>query len=250
MPGHPYRHVVNELTQPPESPRKHGQLIVSVVLVTALVTAASYLVPADYAATAVGLVFLSATWFLVLRKDGDVVREHGLGLGGVLLPEELRLGVVVKEALVAFAWAAGVFALIAVPFAVGYARWFHVRHAFDFHAALPSAEHVAAQLLVIALPEEAFFRGYVQTELDRVFPRRTHALTMPIGVSILVTSAIFAIGHFLTITSPARLAVFFPSLLFGSLRTRTRGVGAGILLHAACNLLSASLAHGYGLRHP
>jgi membrane protease YdiL (CAAX protease family) len=58
---------------------------------------------------------------------------------------------------------------------------------------------------------------------------------------------IFAIGHVLTIRHPARLAVFFPALLFGWLRQRTGGVGASVLLHASCNIFSAALGRGYGL---
>ena len=44
---------------------------------------------------------------------------------------------------------------------------------------------------------------------------------------------------------PARLAVFFPSLVFGFLRVRTRGIGASMLFHALCNLFSAYLLHSY-----
>ncbi|MFI5301533.1 MAG: type II CAAX prenyl endopeptidase Rce1 family protein, partial [Polyangiales bacterium] len=50
--------------------------------------------------------------------------------------------------------------------------------------------------------------------------------------------------HLATVHDPARLAVFFPSLLFGWMRARTGGIGAGIAFHAACNLLSDGLARG------
>ncbi len=61
-----------------------------------------------------------------------------------------------------------------------------------------------------------------------------------------MTSAIFALGHLLTIHDPGRLAVFFPSLVFGWLRARTGGVGASIAFHALCNLFSATLLQAYG----
>ena len=64
---------------------------------------------------------------------------------------------------------------------------------------------------------------------------------------MLVASLIFAAGHFFTNAQASRLAVFFPSLLFGYLRTRTKGIGASFVFHALCNLLSATLAHGYRL---
>ena len=62
---------------------------------------------------------------------------------------------------------------------------------------------------------------------------------------LLVTSLIFALGHFATIRQPARLAVFFPSLLFGWLRYRTKGIGAGLAFHAACNVFSELLGKGF-----
>jgi membrane protease YdiL (CAAX protease family) len=67
------------------------------------------------------------------------------------------------------------------------------------------------------------------------------------GPGLLLTSAIFAAGHLLTELNPGRLAVFFPSLLFGLLRARTGGIGASLLFHAMCNVLSWYLLHGYGL---
>jgi membrane protease YdiL (CAAX protease family) len=255
VPRHPYRQrEVHPTTAANETAARPKTALLRVVgitcAVTAAVTAASYLAPPEYAATAVGLAFLAATWLLVLRKDSADVRGHGLALGGLLLPEEVEWRSLARDALVALAWALGAFAVITIPFAIGYVKWFHPKHAFDLRAALPSPEQALAQLLVIALPEEAFFRGWLQTELDRFLPRKITIATLPLGPSILVTSAVFALGHFLTIPSPARLAVFFPSLLFGSLRARTRGIGAGVVFHAACNLLSASLAHGFGLVHP
>jgi membrane protease YdiL (CAAX protease family) len=102
--------------------------------------------------------------------------------------------------------------------------------------------------LVIALPEEAFFRGYLQSALDGRWKGRSwRILGADLGPGWLLSAAIFAVGHVLTIPNPARLAVFFPALLFGWMRARTGGVGAAVLFHAMCNLFSMWLAHGYGL---
>jgi membrane protease YdiL (CAAX protease family) len=51
----------------------------------------------------------------------------------------------------------------------------------------------------------------------------------------------------LTITNVERLAVFFPALLFGWLRARTRGVGAPAMFHVLCNVLASTLERGYGI---
>jgi membrane protease YdiL (CAAX protease family) len=62
-----------------------------------------------------------------------------------------------------------------------------------------------------------------------------------------LAALIFAVGHVLTIPNPARLGVFVPALIFGWMRARTGGIGAAVLFHAMCNLLSAFLAEGYRL---
>lgn len=94
------------------------------------------------------------------------------------------------------------------------------------------------QLLLVALPEEVFYRGYLQTRLDRLVGRDVSVLGVMCNPwSMVLTSTLFAIGHYLTIPSPARLAVFFPSLLFGWMRRASGGVMAPILYHAACNIL-------------
>jgi CAAX protease family protein len=60
------------------------------------------------------------------------------------------------------------------------------------------------------------------------------------------SSALFALGHLCTEFNAARLAVFFPSLVFGFLRARTGGVGAGLVFHALCNLFASYLGQSYG----
>src|SRR5690606_10558053 len=219
------------------------------LLVTALVTAISHLSPDAYANTAVGAVFLGATYWLVLRRDTETVRRFGLSLGGVTEPEPLDPRRMIREGLGALGWAL-LFALVFFPpFWLGYVYWWN---AGDFRLALPDEfpSHVLGQLLVIALPEEAFYRGYLQTSLDSAWSDKTvNLLGARVGLGWLVSAAIFAVGHLLTIPYPGRLAVFFPALAFGWLRARTGGVGAGIAFHALCNLLTAVLAESYRL-HP
>ena len=67
------------LHQAPEQapvPANEGLLrpILVSIGVSAVVTAVSALSPDKYAATAVGVCFLAATWALVLRKDAETVR--------------------------------------------------------------------------------------------------------------------------------------------------------------------------------
>jgi len=214
---------------------------------TALVTAVSYGVPDKWAATAVGLCFLAMSFALLGRQDAEGLRAHGLSLGGLLDPEPIDPRRVLREAAEALAWAVAAFVVILPPFWIGFRVWFSPREALDPFALLPSLDLALGQLLVIALPEEAFYRGYLQSRLDRCFTKRWSLGGAEIGPSLVITSAVFAAGHLLTLVNPTRLAVFFPSLLFGWLRARTGGIGAAFVFHALCNLLSASLSRAYGL---
>ena len=223
-------------------------------LVTGTVTLASAFLPDRWVATVVGLVFFGATWLTVWRGDDERVVRHGLAFGGLVLPGHLNSGRIGRDALRAMGWALTLAAVCFVPFFVGFRAWshwvWHVEHPFVFPLAGGLGHfgsEVAAQVLIVALPEEAFYRGYLQTRLDDAWPGRVRVLGANVGPSILATSAIFALGHYATIHDPARLAVFFPSLLFGWLRARTGGVGAPVAFHALCNLFSESLMRGYGL---
>lgn len=231
---------------PIAAPSAHTPLLAALIT-TVLVTAASYLAPDRYAATLVGMTFLAATWFLVLRHDERVVRAFGLSLGGLLEPAALEPKRLLRDALGALAWVLLLVALIFPLFWLGYRFFWHPRHHFVFRLPPSVFDEIAGQFVVIALPEEAFFRGYLQTSLDRAWPPRWRILGAELGPGWLVASLIFAVGHYLTIRHPARLAVFFPALLFGWLRQRTKGIGAPVLFHAACNLFSAALGRGYGL---
>jgi membrane protease YdiL (CAAX protease family) len=97
------------------------------------------------------------------------------------------------------------------------------------------------QLLVVALPEEFFYRAYLQTTLTRAWGEgRGRLFGAAVGPAFFATQALFALGH-LAELHPWRLAVFFPSLLFGWLRLRTGSIVAPILVHALSNLLLMAL---------
>lgn len=95
------------------------------------------------------------------------------------------------------------------------------------------------QLLLVAIPEEFFYRGYLQRRLDEANGRRVLVRLGPIDISRsnLIASIVFACGHFVIGWAPIRLMVFFPSLLFGWMRDRTDGLAAGVTCHVACNAM-------------
>lgn len=236
-------------TEAPQDPKPTlARIAIGTLVTTAIVTAASYVAPKDYSATAVGMVFLGATYVLVLRHSAAFIRAHGLALGGLFEPRELDAKRLALDALKALGVALVLFAIVAVPFAIGFRMWFHAKGAFDFATLKSLPKDMLGQLLVIALPEEAFFRGFLQTQLDTFFARKWRFLGADLSPAIPIASLVFAVGHVLTRPDPTRLAVFFPALVFGFLRARTKGIGTSLCFHALCNLLSGALAEGYHLR--
>jgi membrane protease YdiL (CAAX protease family) len=224
------------------------EALVASAAVTLAVTLASMFVPDRGVATSVGFIFLAATWLLVWRGDDAKVTHSGLAFGGLVLPGKIDLNRLVKDASRAVAWAFAFAAIAFVPFYFGWRTWWHVDGHFSLTASSGDVvNEVFGQLVIIALPEEAFYRGYLQTRLDDVWAPRIRILGAPLGPGILVASLIFALGHLATIHAPARLAVFFPALVFGWMRARTGGVGAGIVFHALCNVFSEALGRGYGI---
>ncbi len=105
---------------------------------------------------------------------------------------------------------------------------------------------VLVQTLVIALPEEMFYRGWMQTSWAASGGRRVRVLGASLGAGFLATQALFAAGH-LVVLQPWRLATFLPGLLFGWLRARTGDIAAPVFVHALSNLVLATLeASFYG----
>jgi membrane protease YdiL (CAAX protease family) len=216
--------------------------------VTLVVGAIATVAPRGWHTTLVGFVFLAATWILVWRHDDARVRQAGLSLGGLVIPGRWDPVAFGRAAWRAVGWAAALAALIAVPYFIGWRLWWGPKLAFSLSLRWADlGDEVVGQLLVIALPEEAFYRGYLQSRLDDVWSPRWRVLGAPIGPGLLGASAIFALSHVVTVPLPTRLAVFFPSLLFGWLRSRTGGIGASVGFHAFCNVYSQILGRGFGM---
>jgi len=109
---------------------------------------------------------------------------------------------------------------------------------------------VAYHVFFVAVPEEFFYRGYLQTRLNEVFPRRFLVAGIPFGHGLWIAALLFAFGHSLVELRWWHFATFFPGLLFGLLRERTGGVTAGALCHAGCNVLVTMLDTIYGIVPP
>lgn len=106
---------------------------------------------------------------------------------------------------------------------------------FSFKLPDRFAEWVIDQYFVVALPEEFFYRGFVQTRLRDAWPRGRRFLGVRLGPAFWLTAVLFALGH-LAIFQVWRLGVFFPALMFGWLRERTGSVMGAAFLHGTFNL--------------
>lgn len=197
----------------------------------------------------VALIFLYAP-AVASRASGMPFdyREAGLGLGSV------RKGLLVLAAAVAVTFplfALGFFLFYRatcegapLPFSGAFgsicANW---RGISNVTLRWPSdfALVAASQLIVVAVPEELFFRGYLMGRFEARWPPQRRLLGAPVGRAWLISSVLFALGHVLVDLNPQRLAVFFPGLVFGWMRATTGSLAAGSVYHALCNLLSEIL---------
>ncbi len=118
---------------------------------------------------------------------------------------------------------------------------------------------ILTQTLFIALPEEYFYRGYLQTRFAQAFTARRAEGGAPtpegfwrtlLTPSNVTTSVLFGLGHLLVpvggVWLATRFTVFFPSLVFGWLREHTGTITASVVYHACCNMMVMVMAVHYG----
>lgn len=211
----------------------------------------------------VGMLFLVTALRCAERLPGGAA-GYGLALAGVLADEKheperadsdsrslltdlwqvLRAGF--PRFLSELAVAVLVCAVVFPPFILGFCFWNAPVHPFTWAPDPELPEYALTQVIVVGLPEEALFRGYLQGRLEQVWPEKVRVLRVPLGLRAwLCQAALFAILHFVVDYNPARLAVFFPALLFGWVRSLRKGIGAAVFVHAACNVLSDILIRGF-----
>lgn len=182
------------------------------------------------------MAFLYLPGLVVWRRDEDY-RDYGATLEG--WPRGAALGLATSAAVlplfaVAF-W--GFLELLRnlPPSLHGILSPYTGGGAFELRLPPRFLAHVVDQFLVVALPEEFFYRGYLQARLRDAWPRGRRFLGISWGPAFWVTQVLFALGH-LAEPHPWRLGVFFPSLLFGWLKERSGTVVPSTIFHALSNL--------------
>jgi len=131
-----------------------------------------------------------------------------------------------------------VIAAVLVPYVIGHyawARWW-LGQSFDFQLRSGLLGLALEQVLIVGLPEESFFRGYLQTQGDMVWKRPYRLLGARWGLGLPVAAFFFALCH-VPHGGVERMITFFPGLFYGWLRARTGTVLVPVLYHAASNVL-------------
>lgn len=123
------------------------------------------------------------------------------------------------------------------------ATFFHRHYVGGHYEGLAKA--ALFHFLLVAIPEEFFYRGYMQTQFDRIWGRPFRLFGAPIGWALPFTSFLFALSHSMIVLRWWHFSIFFPSLAFAWLRERTGAVTAGALFHALCNVYSFWVALNY-----
>lgn len=95
---------------------------------------------------------------------------------------------------------------------------------------------LAFQVVLVALPEEFYFRGYFQSAMNILFEKKWKFLGVYLGWGWIVTALVFAFAHSIVYFKWWHFSIFFPALAFGYLRERTGTITASVLFHAACNI--------------
>ncbi len=179
-------------------------------LAFAAIVVASVLAPPPWAKVTAVVAFLYLP-LAAMRGTAEDARDYGVTLARWRTDVLLGLGLL---------------AVVAPLFLLGYEAWLRWALAqarsgappgLAVHARVPAGYgwgNVVDELFVTALPEEFFYRGWLQARLRRVWPGGAHVAGVVVGPAFLLTAALFAVGH-LAIFQASRLLVFFPALLFG-----------------------------------
>lgn len=130
------------------------------------------------------------------------------------------------------------FYLVSVKF--GYIVGFRVR------PGIPDKffESVLFHIFAAAIPEELFFRGYLQGSFNQIFPKKFKFLGIEFGLGLILANVLFALSHLVSYLNPTRLAVIIPGFAFGYLREKYSQVFAPAAFHAMSNIFMEILVGG------
>jgi uncharacterized protein len=209
--------------------------LIQLALVLVVVQLARWMAFEGALSAIIGAIFIFLpVW--VLDRRGRPYRRYGLKLVSPLRDLPVVLAFILAT------WPPIVLAVLLFP-----QLWQLPTAAWQFTVPEGYASIAVAHFLVVALPEEFFFRGYLLGRLDDIFPGRRVLLGVEVGHGLWISSLLFAVGHFMVDFQVSRLLVFFPALAFGYLRLKRNSIAASVIFHGCCNVFMDLFRAGLGL---
>ena len=209
----------------PTGPARPGKLLAELVIVCSLVCGVVALARLRAGSGAAGIIasvwLASAVVPVVWRKAGS----ERLGF-----PPSSWLRSALLGATAVLATGAGVW--------IALAAWDDLRDLLPA-AAVPETGRLAwvlFHLVLVSIPEELFFRGYLQGTLTALLARGPQSARRARYLAAAASAVLFALAHVLFFRSAVMSAVVVPALVMGWLRMRSGGVVAPILFHWLVNL--------------
>ena len=192
---------------------KHSTPLIFYVFVILAILVSKFFLPSNYVITIAAILMLLP---ILMKADGGLFKSDTKGV---------LTGIAVSVVL------------LSVYAAVIYLYGLYTGQKLVINS-LPVA-FILTQLLMVALPEEVFFRGYLQNKIGNNIK------------GVIIVSLLFAVGHFITlclggghnvaICSQAILT-FFPSLVMGYLYIKTKTLWASIIFHFFANIVHIAIA--------
>ena len=202
--------------------KKHSKFIVALLLLAAISVLSFFM--NKYRFSARHFIFPAALFILPLLFDRSF--------------RPIKLFLPSKEGLKLFLW-------VTLATLVFYPPLFFAYNLGFMHRALatPTTNELIKAvtkgliaIAVAAIPEEFFFRGYLQ---EHVFAKYNFRILKIISLKNLFTSLIFGLVHALAFLDITRAVTFFPSLLFGLFTEKSKGrIFYSISYHVVSNILA------------
>jgi len=102
------------------------------------------------------------------------------------------------------------------------------------------------QFMYVAVAEEVFFRGYLQSNILRLTnPGKDSQYRLGKWLSIVLSAACFAVAHIIIQGRVILVLTFLPGLVLGWLFIRTRSLLAPILFHGLANTCYCVMAAAF-----
>ncbi|MCH9621880.1 MAG: hypothetical protein S4CHLAM20_13110 [Chlamydiia bacterium] len=115
---------------------------------------------------------------------------------------------------------------------IGYAKFAHLI-AFDFKIPSITLMWLLVNFFFVTIPEETFFRGFLQSEIIKNLPNKAAPV-----LSILIVSLLFSAIHLLFIADFYYIiATFIASILYGTIYQLTKSIESSIITHFLVNTI-------------